>query len=40
MRDVWEEKDEYGVVRFATVQTVSIYLCTVLQKFVLNTNLL
>jgi hypothetical protein len=23
IKDIWEEKDEFGVVRFATVQTVS-----------------
>lgn len=23
VRDIWEEKDEFGKVRFATVQTVS-----------------
>lgn len=23
VREIWEEKDEFGVVRFATVQTVS-----------------
>lgn len=27
VRDIWEEKDEHGVVRFAKIQTVSkIYL--------------
>lgn len=25
MRDVWEEKDEFGLVRFATIQTVSFF---------------
>ena len=24
-RDIWEEEDEYGVVRLATVRTVSLY---------------
>lgn len=26
VRDIWQEEDEFGVVRFATVQTVYIYL--------------
>lgn len=23
IRDVWEEKDEFGIIRFATLKTVS-----------------
>lgn len=26
MKDIWEEKDDYGVVRLATLRTVSTYI--------------
>lgn len=26
LKDIWEESDEHGTVRFATLQTVSLYL--------------
>lgn len=26
LRDIWEERDEYGMVRFAVVQTVSKFI--------------
>ena len=32
LRDIWEERDEYGMVRFAVVQTVSKFIIIIIIK--------
>ena len=31
LRDIWEERDEYGMVRFAVVQTVSKFIIIIIK---------